>query len=69
MEATAASGNSTEDSQASRPKRALPRFDYNVLNGTSGNLNAMLHAAGQTMSHIAECEVAEPVQESLKCAC
>ncbi|KAL3155661.1 hypothetical protein ABBQ32_012692 [Trebouxia sp. C0010 RCD-2024] len=36
---------STEDSQASRPKRALPRFDYNVLNGTSGHLDAMLLAA------------------------
>ena len=64
MEATAASGNSTEDSQASRPKRALPRFDYNVLNGTSGNLNAMLHAAGWSMSRTADCEVAEPVQEA-----
>ena len=43
----AGSGASTEGSQGSRPKRAVQRFDYNVLNGTSGNLNAMLHAAGQ----------------------
>ena len=42
----AASATSTEDSQGSRPKRALPRFDYNVLNGTSASLSAMLHAAG-----------------------
>ena len=44
--ASAASATSTEDSQGSRPKRALQRFDYNVLNGTSASLNAMLQAAG-----------------------
>ena len=53
--AAAASGNTTEDSQGSRPKRALPRFDYNVLNGTSGNLNAMLHAAGETFLQCCIC--------------
>ena len=44
------SGTSTEDSRASRPKRAVQRFDYNVLNGSSGNLTAMLHAAGEKLS-------------------
>ena len=58
MQGAAASGNSSEGSQASRPKRALPRFDYNVLNGTSGNLTAMLHAAGEILPHNAECHVA-----------
>ncbi|KAL0022420.1 hypothetical protein WJX77_010601 [Trebouxia sp. C0004] len=44
QEAGGVSGSSTEGSRASRPKRAVQRFDYNVLNGTSGNLGAMLQA-------------------------
>ena len=44
QEAGGVSGSSTEGSRASRPKRAVHRFDYNVLNGTSGNLGAMLQA-------------------------
>ncbi|DBA68760.1 hypothetical protein WJX79_008804 [Trebouxia sp. C0005] len=44
QEAGGVSGSSTEGSRASRPKRAVNRFDYSVLNGTSGNLGAMLQA-------------------------
>lgn len=47
QEAGGVSGSSTEGSRASRPKRAVHRFDYNVLNGTSGNLAAMLQAGQQ----------------------
>lgn len=43
-QAPGVSTSSTEDSRASRPKRAVQRFDYNVLNGTSGNLGALLQA-------------------------
>ena len=49
QEAGAVSGSSREGSRASRPKRAVHRFDYNVLNGTSGNLGAMLQAGQQLM--------------------
>ena len=49
MEAGGVSGSSTEGSRASRPKRAVHRFDYNLLNGTSGNLGAMLQAGQQLM--------------------
>jgi hypothetical protein len=47
QEAGGVSGTSTEGSRASRPKRVVQRFDYNVLNGTSGNLGAMLQAGDQ----------------------
>lgn len=50
QEAGGVSGSSTEGSRASRPKRAVNRFDYSVLNGTSGNLGAMLQAGEQLNS-------------------
>ena len=44
MQEPGVSATSTEDSRASRPRRGVHRFDYNVLNGTSGNLGALLQA-------------------------
>ena len=41
----AASGASTDDSRASRPKRARARFDYSILNGTSGNIAASIQGS------------------------
>ena len=41
----ATNGASTDDSRASRPKRARARFDYSILNGTSGNIRAFIQGS------------------------
>lgn len=45
----ATSGATTDDSRASRPKRARARFDYSILNGTSGNIGAFIQGKVQTV--------------------
>lgn len=54
VQAPGVSTTSTEDSRASRPKRAVERFDYNVLNGTSGNLGALLQAGEKEKEQVAK---------------
>ena len=43
------SGATTDDSRASRPKRARARFDYSILNGTSGNIGAFIQGKAQSL--------------------